>query len=261
MTDDPCRVCHRQMPLVDGVCDDCRPHWHTDAPTWGLTGGNGVHGTVNLSNPRAIFAGSPPRFTRSRVTYEAYVVSRTSTRPQVDSAFAEAFEHRGIGHRGRGLLRGQLALGHREHAQALARHLADHPRSRGMVVAQRRSEHLRCAFDREPGAHQRCRERPPGLERQESDSPNGSRGHLRVVAAAECSADRVVGGVVSAVAEPDEDRGGRCLQHIGRAETVDWANRFHLQPVLAQRSGLVEALAADTVHKRITRSSQQPTRT
>ena len=43
-------------------------------------------GTVNLSNPRAIFASSPPRFTRSRVTYEAYVVSRTSTRPQVDSA-------------------------------------------------------------------------------------------------------------------------------------------------------------------------------
>jgi hypothetical protein len=42
-------------------------------------------GTVNLSNPRAIFAGSPPRFTRSRVTYEAYVVSGTSTRPQVDS--------------------------------------------------------------------------------------------------------------------------------------------------------------------------------
>ena len=32
-------------------------------------------GTVNLSNPRAIFADSPPRFTRSRVTYEAYVVS------------------------------------------------------------------------------------------------------------------------------------------------------------------------------------------
>ena len=32
-------------------------------------------GTVNLSNPRAIFAGSPPRFTRSRVTYEAYVVA------------------------------------------------------------------------------------------------------------------------------------------------------------------------------------------
>src|SRR6476661_9429096 len=43
-------------------------------------------GTVNLSNPRAICAGSPPRFTRSRVTYEAYAVSRTSTRPQVDSA-------------------------------------------------------------------------------------------------------------------------------------------------------------------------------
>ena len=34
-------------------------------------------GTVNLSNPRATFGGSPPRFTRSRVTYEAYVVSRT----------------------------------------------------------------------------------------------------------------------------------------------------------------------------------------
>ncbi|HUO38215.1 MAG TPA: hypothetical protein VMU34_10375 [Mycobacterium sp.] len=34
-----------------------------------------LHGIVNLSNPRAIFAGSPPRFTRSRVTYEAYVVS------------------------------------------------------------------------------------------------------------------------------------------------------------------------------------------
>ena len=47
-------------------------------------------GTVNLSNSRAIFAGSPPRFTRSRVTYEAYVVSRTSTRPQVDSASAAA---------------------------------------------------------------------------------------------------------------------------------------------------------------------------
>ena len=45
-----------------------------------------IDGTVNLSNPRAIFAGSPPRFTRSRVTYEAYVVSRMSTRPQVDSA-------------------------------------------------------------------------------------------------------------------------------------------------------------------------------
>src|SRR6476646_7025192 len=43
-------------------------------------------GTVDLSNPRAIFAGSPPRFTWSRVTYEAYVVSRTSARPQVDSA-------------------------------------------------------------------------------------------------------------------------------------------------------------------------------
>ena len=48
----------------------------TDGVTW--------EGTVNLSNP--IFAGSPPRFTRSRVTYEAYVVSITSTRPQVDSA-------------------------------------------------------------------------------------------------------------------------------------------------------------------------------
>jgi len=43
-----------------------------------------------LSSPRAIFAGSPPRFTRSRVTYEAYAVSRTSTRPQVDSAPLES---------------------------------------------------------------------------------------------------------------------------------------------------------------------------
>ena len=51
-------------------------------------------GTVNLSSPRAIFAGSPPRFTRSRVTYEAYAVSRTSTRPQVDSAVAMVFAHR-----------------------------------------------------------------------------------------------------------------------------------------------------------------------
>jgi hypothetical protein len=42
-----------------------------------------------LSNPGAIFAGSPPRFTRSRVMYEAYVVSRTSTRPQVDSTQAD----------------------------------------------------------------------------------------------------------------------------------------------------------------------------
>ena len=50
------------------------------------------HGTVNLSNPRAIFAGSPPRFTSSRVTYEAYVVSRTSTRPQVDSAHVRGVE-------------------------------------------------------------------------------------------------------------------------------------------------------------------------
>ena len=51
-------------------------------------------GTVNLSNPRAIFAGSPPRFTRSRVTYEAYVVSRTSTRPQVDRALLiPCFDH------------------------------------------------------------------------------------------------------------------------------------------------------------------------
>ena len=49
----------------------------------------GRDGTVNLSNPRAIFAGLPRRFARSRVTYEAYVVSRTSTRPQVDSAIRE----------------------------------------------------------------------------------------------------------------------------------------------------------------------------
>ena len=53
----------------------------------GTVNGHGSsRGTVNLSSPRAIFAGSPARFTRSRVTYEAYAVSRTSTRPQVDSA-------------------------------------------------------------------------------------------------------------------------------------------------------------------------------
>jgi NAD-dependent dihydropyrimidine dehydrogenase PreA subunit len=48
-------------------------------------------GTVNLSNSRAIFARSPARLTRSRVTYEAYVVSRTSRRPQVDSALTVTF--------------------------------------------------------------------------------------------------------------------------------------------------------------------------
>ena len=58
-----------------------------------------VEGTVNLSNPRAIFAGSPPRFTRSRVTYEAYVVSSTSTRPQVDSA--EGGGETSLGHQAR----------------------------------------------------------------------------------------------------------------------------------------------------------------
>src|SRR6478672_8166328 len=57
-------------PEVPGICH-------------GVVAGDG---TVNLSNPRAIFAGSRPRFTRSRVTYEAYVVSSTSTRPQIDSA-------------------------------------------------------------------------------------------------------------------------------------------------------------------------------
>ena len=54
-------------------------------------------GTVNLSSPRAIFAGSPPRFTRSRVTYEAYAASRISTRPQVDSAIFTAVEHTSAG--------------------------------------------------------------------------------------------------------------------------------------------------------------------
>ena len=43
-------------------------------------------GIVNLSSPRAIFAGSPPRFTRSRVTYEAYAVSRTSHTTSIDGA-------------------------------------------------------------------------------------------------------------------------------------------------------------------------------
>ena len=32
-------------------------------------------GTVNLSSPRAIFAGSPPRFTRSRVESAAIVAA------------------------------------------------------------------------------------------------------------------------------------------------------------------------------------------
>ena len=68
---------------------------------------NTLNGTVNLSNPRAIFAGSPPRFTRSRVTYEAYVVSRTSTRPQVDSAV------RGGPHPARALHGHPLAAGRR----------------------------------------------------------------------------------------------------------------------------------------------------
>ena len=55
--------------------------------TTNVAAGQGAgKGTVNLSSPRAIFAGSPPRFTRSRVTYEAYAVSRTSTRPR-DGAF------------------------------------------------------------------------------------------------------------------------------------------------------------------------------
>ena len=63
--------------------------------TWPLPRSNAERwcargGTVNLSSPRAIFAGSPPRFTRSGVTYEAYAVSRTSTRPQVDSALQGA---------------------------------------------------------------------------------------------------------------------------------------------------------------------------
>ena len=51
------------------------------APPAQVVGVDLPEGTVNLSNPRAIFAGSPSRFTRSRVTYEAYVVSRMSTRP------------------------------------------------------------------------------------------------------------------------------------------------------------------------------------
>src|SRR5271165_7012879 len=71
-----------------GIWDGPRARAATRGALWVLRGRRprGRRGTVNLSNPRAIFAGSPPRFTRSRVTYEAYVVSRTSTRPQVDSA-------------------------------------------------------------------------------------------------------------------------------------------------------------------------------
>ena len=63
-------------------------------------------GTVNLSSPRAIFAGSPPRFTRSRVTYEACAVSRTSTRPQVDSApNTEWLKHGAVELDGHGFIR------------------------------------------------------------------------------------------------------------------------------------------------------------
>ena len=62
----------------------------------------------------------------------------------------------------------ELTLGHRQHAQTLGRHLVDHPRQRLWSSAQRRREHLGCAFDGQPGTHQRRRERATGLERQES---------------------------------------------------------------------------------------------
>jgi Transposase DDE domain len=78
LTDDRPTPATGDTNVADGDCGDSQ-----DDSNLGAGAGTG---TVNLSNPRAIFAGSPPRFTRSRVTYEAYVVSRTSTRPQVDSA-------------------------------------------------------------------------------------------------------------------------------------------------------------------------------
>jgi hypothetical protein len=73
------RVIEPDNVVVPPAGVECGPLMRRSA-TAGLS-----DGTVNLSNPRVIFAGSPPRFTRSRVTYE-YAVSRTSTRPQVDSA-------------------------------------------------------------------------------------------------------------------------------------------------------------------------------
>jgi HpcH/HpaI aldolase/citrate lyase family len=54
-----------------------------------------------LEQSEGDFAGSPPRFTRSRVTYEAYVVSGTSTRPQVDSATNRATRALLMSQRGR----------------------------------------------------------------------------------------------------------------------------------------------------------------
>ena len=31
---DLCRVCIRRPATAHGVCDDCRPPWHTDEPSW-----------------------------------------------------------------------------------------------------------------------------------------------------------------------------------------------------------------------------------
>ena len=44
MTDELCTVCLRAPATAGNLCDDCRPHWQTDAPTWlgeALTRGNG----------------------------------------------------------------------------------------------------------------------------------------------------------------------------------------------------------------------------
>ena len=85
------RHAQRFLSAFSAISAHFRPRRHRlSATQWRTEIDERFAGTVNLSNPRAIFAGSPPRFTRSRVTHEAYVVSRTSTRPQVDSAVPAA---------------------------------------------------------------------------------------------------------------------------------------------------------------------------
>ncbi len=32
-----CRVCITRLATIGGLCDVCRPPWHTDAPTWHTT--------------------------------------------------------------------------------------------------------------------------------------------------------------------------------------------------------------------------------
>jgi hypothetical protein len=38
---DLCRVCLRRPATTDGICDDCRAPWPTDAPTWAPHPGKG----------------------------------------------------------------------------------------------------------------------------------------------------------------------------------------------------------------------------